>query len=81
MSIMKKILFFLKPFIYIIRYVGEGDNVLLFRGCNSKNARYTRWLKILFMAGHFSHYAVTGYVYVCAADTLSASATISAAHT
>ena len=42
MSIMKKILFFLKPFIYIIRYVGEGDNVLLFRGCNSKNARYTR---------------------------------------
>ena len=42
MSIMKKILFFLKPFIYIIRYVGEGDNVLLFRGGNSKNARYTR---------------------------------------
>lgn len=27
MSIMKKILFFLKPFIYIIRYVGEGDKL------------------------------------------------------
>ena len=55
--------------------------MLLYRGCNSKNARYTRWLKVLYMAGHFSHYNLTGYVYVCAADTLSASATISAAHT
>ena len=58
-----------------------GKKMLLYRGCNSKNARYTRWLKVLYMAGHFSHYNLTGYVYVCAADTLSASATISAAHT
>ena len=33
------------------------------------------------MAGHFTHYAVTGYARVCATCTLSASATVQVAHT
>ena len=33
------------------------------------------------MAGHFTHYAVTGYASVCATCTLSASATVQVAHT
>ena len=34
-------------------------NSLQFIGCNSENARYTWWQKILFMAGHFPVCAFT----------------------